>query len=63
MKKSPGSFSESVLPRREFLKYSAAALGFASPALKLPMASANERKPPETLVKVLYDSMNQKQKK
>ncbi len=63
MKKPPGSFSEPVLPRREFLKYSTAALGLASPALKLPLASANERKTPETLVKVLYDSMNEKQKK
>ena len=63
MKKPPGSFFEPALPRREFLKYSAAALALASPALELPIASARERKAPETLVKVLYDSMNEKQKK
>ena len=63
MKKSPGSFFEQSLPRREFLKHSASALALASTGLQLPLAAATERKTPETLVKVLYDSMNEKQKK
>ena len=63
MKKSPGSFFEESLPRREFLKHSASALALASTGLQLPLAAATERKTPETLVKVLYDSMNEKQKK
>ena len=63
MKKSSRSPLESVLPRREFLRYSAAALALASPGLRLPIASAKDREVPETLVKVLYDSMNEKQKK
>ncbi len=63
MKKSPGSFLKPSLPRRDFLKYSASALALASSGLQLPVAAATERKTPETLVKVLYDSMNEKQKK
>ena len=63
MKKPPGSFFKPSLPRREFLKYSASALALASSGLQLPVAAATERKTPETLVKVLYDSMNEKQKK
>ncbi len=63
MKKSPGSFFKPSLPRRDFLKYSASALALASSGLQLPVAAATERKTPETLVKVLYDSMNEKQKK
>ena len=63
MKKSSRSPLESALPRREFLRYSAAALALASPGLRLPIASAKDREVPETLVKVLYDSMNEKQKK
>jgi hypothetical protein len=63
MKKPSRSSFEPALPRREFLKYSAAALALAAPALELPIASAKERKTPETLVKVLYDSMNEKQRK
>ncbi len=63
MKKPPGSFFEPALPRRDFLKYSASALAIASSGLQLPVAGATERKTPETLVKVLYDSMNEKQKK
>ena len=63
MKKPPGSFFKPSLPRRDFLKYSASALALASSGLQLPVAAATERKTPETLVKVLYDSMNEKQKK
>ena len=63
MKKSPGSFFKPSLPRRDFLKYSASALALASSGLQLPVAAATERKTPETLVKVLYDSMNEKQRK
>jgi len=63
MKKPPGSFFKPSLPRRDFLKYSASALALASSGLQLPVAAATERKTPETLVKVLYDSMNEKQRK
>ncbi|MEE3181691.1 MAG: DUF3500 domain-containing protein [Planctomycetota bacterium] len=63
MQKPSRSTSESALGRRGFLKYSASALSLASGGLALPGLLANERKTPETLVKVLYDSMNEKQKK
>ena len=63
MQMPSSSTSESALGRREFLKYSASALALASGGLALSGLLANERKTPETLVKVLYDSMNEKQKK
>lgn len=63
MQKPVSSTSESALGRREFLKYSASALALASGGLALPGLLAKERKTPETLVKVLYDSMNEKQRK
>ena len=52
--------------RRDFLKQ-AGALALATPAvmaLELPpcLAAGKKAKPPETLVSVLYDSLNEKQK-
>ncbi len=62
MKKPSRDLSPGALERRDFLRYGAAALALATPGFSLPTAAAVERKTPETLVKVLYDSMNEKQR-
>jgi hypothetical protein len=49
------------LPRREFLKLGGAALGTSGMAL--PVVAAKPQKTPETLVKILYDSLDEKQRK
>jgi hypothetical protein len=49
------------LPRREFLKFGGAAL--ATSGMTLPAVAAKPQKTPETLVKILYDSLDEKQRK
>ena len=49
------------LPRREFFKIGG--VGLAATGLALPAVAAKPTKTPETLVKILYDSLNEKQRK
>lgn len=49
--------------RRDFLKTAAAGAAFAATAPWAVAAETADRKPPETLVKLLYDSLSEKQKK
>lgn len=49
------------LPRREFLKFGGTAL--ATSGMAFPAVAAKPQKTPETLVKILYDSLDEKQRK
>jgi hypothetical protein len=50
-----------VLPRREFFKIGG--VGLAATGLALPAVAAKPTKTPETLVEILYESLDEKQRK
>ena len=61
MKTPSSSILNPVFPRRDFLKIGG--VGLAATGLALPAFAAKPTKTPETVVKILYDSLNEKQRK
>ena len=61
MKTLSGNIPNSVFPRRDFFKIGG--VGLAATSLALPAVEAKPTKTPESLVKILYDSLNEKQRK
>src|SRR5438067_9584678 len=65
-KRCPYCGDEPEADRREFLRSAAAAAGLAAlgqPLFSKPAEKSSEKKPPESVVKLLYESLNEKQKK